>query len=159
MAVSTVQQSPTLAGDLERLRELVASIQGTAGQLRLFRSDFVPSAASVEADFEAAEVDFDTYAAAAIAYGPLTVDGSGRAAVHSGDLLFQNVAGTAATPGGDLVGGAWIRTHQTGPPAVDVPVTYFLFENPVAVTQPLAAFTIDVVQVGDLSQSYVILET
>ncbi len=159
MATTEVIATQTREGGLEVLRELKADLQGTAATLHLFRSDFVPGPEAVEADFEAAECDFDTYAAAALVYGVVGIDGSGRVTMHSGDVPFQNIAGTAGTPGGDQVGGAWIHLDDAGPPLVDAAVQFFQFPAPVDLSEALATMTVDVVQVSDNAETYVIVET
>jgi hypothetical protein len=158
VAVQQVVASSTVVGGLEQLRELAASIQGTVGTLRLYRSDFAPGADSVEADFEAAEVDFDTYAPGTIAYDDPSIDGSGRPIMRSADIPFQNVDGTSTTVGGNSIGGAWIRTHQAGPPAVDAPIQFFAFPGPIVLAAPLSALSIDVVQVANNGQTYLVVE-
>lgn len=157
--IRTAVQVQTLGGGLEKLREMKAALEGTGTDVRLFRGDFVPSVESTEADFEAAEVDFDTYAAAAVVYGDAGIDEQGRPILGATPLTFQNVDGTAATPGGDQIGGIWLRTHQTGPPLVNAVTGYFVFDVPIDLSRALALMTVDVVQVQPNGETYVIVET
>lgn len=159
MPVQQIAASQSRLGDAQLLAELKAGLLGTAAKLHLFRSDFAPGPDTDEAAFEAAEADFNTYAATAIVWGAVTVGLDGNPVMRATGVTFTNVAGTTATPGGDSIGGAWVHIDDVGPPIVDVPAFFAAFSGPLDVAAAGKSFVVDVVMRVGPDGPYVVLET
>lgn len=92
-----------------------ALVQATAAQARnansvisLFKAGFLPSAASVKADFEANECDFDGYAPKTIATWNAPVLAGVGYMTYAPTQTFLWALDTDAI--GNMVGGHWIET-------------------------------------------------
>jgi hypothetical protein len=101
-----------------------------AAKLRLFLQSFVPTPASLQAAFLAAEATFTGYPAGGIVvtWSAVGVDAEGVATMIGSRSFFQ--ATDAVTP--NLIGGAWLET------AAGLVEEYCVFQPPVDMTFALA---------------------
>ncbi len=97
----------------------------TTPELRLYQSAFSPGPDSVLADFDAAEADFDGYAAESLAtFTPAGPDQDGGQTSPSNAAVFQKTAGAAT----NTIGGAYLVGDPAGTPDL---VEYFVFTPPL----------------------------
>lgn len=137
MAADVLGQA-TLGGQVDQLTEMLAGLIGTAAKLHLYKDSFVPTPASLEADFEGGEADFTGYAPVALTYGAVGLNAAGQAVAYANRALF--IASDAVAP--NTIGGAWTSILISSGPDVLRSVQWFPFQAPINMTTALAQLAI-----------------